>query len=141
MGNFDMATFIRKKKQEDYEWMSRHDEMIREAEEEGRKAEIIMLPKLRRALWPARAYNKWLRRFLGQGGIPTHYYDYDYPDKVYIADRDLTILPLYGSMSITIIAKEDVRIDAPDGYGHIKVYQFGRYTNSFVPVYSDVQGD
>lgn len=87
-------------------------------------------------------YKKWLKGYLQNGGIPTHSYDYPITrviDGWYIANANFSILPLFGSNSISVIVPNRVTFRG-ENLGHNQLYLMDGYINigNFVPIYNDI---
>jgi hypothetical protein len=85
-------------------------------------------------------YESWLKGYMDRGGKPSHFYDYPTPtDRLYVASRDFTIKPLYGSMSIRVIVPKHITVTGNPG--HSSVYLMEGFTmlnaHPWVPCYSD----
>lgn len=86
-------------------------------------------------------YDAWLTKHLEIGGRPTHFYDYPMSQRdFYVALSDVTLAPLYGAMSISVIVPEGIVVDGAPG--HIDVYRMedgsaGRF--GVVPVFNDTR--
>jgi len=95
-------------------------EAVREMEfQESKRArdEIIAY-----SLKPAspKKYASWLKGFMQNGGEPAHYYDYQMPNKFFVAKRNAEINPLYGSLAIHIIVPKG--LDVVGELGHCNLY-------------------
>ncbi len=94
-----------------------------------------LLPRLKDA--GSRHYKKWLRGYLALGGIPVHYYNYDW--RGFIATDDIVLEPLFGSLAIKIIVPCSVNFIGSTG--HCKVFLMKDFSymgcGDFVPVYKD----
>lgn len=132
----DINQWVSGKKQEDLDFKRRMQEKIREIGILKNQADRVMMPSLKPC--GSNKYNKWLHQFINNGGTPTHYYSYPSSQWTwYEANNDFTTTPLCGSLAFQIIAKEGINIDTSAGTGHINIYQFGKYDNTYVPVFSD----
>lgn len=136
-----IRTLITKARERDEEWQ----ENMRKNEEEHRVAEDRkqkeLFPKLRKA--EASDYIEWLKGYIGNGGEPSHFYDYPFsqPGSFYIATEDFRIFPLFGSAAIHIIVPKGIHADVSESTGHCCIYFMDgfriEYCTSWVPVYQD----
>lgn len=132
----NLIDFVRQQKQAEDDFMRKHDNLMKEIGELKILSASVMMPKLRKC--KGKEYNKWLKEFIANAGTPTHYYDYRSDSwNWYSANNDFIIVPLYGATAFSIIANEGICIDTSGGTGHINIYQFGKYDNHYVPVFSD----
>ena len=94
----------------------------------------------------SRDYSLWLNGYLSIGNSATHTYDYPMSehDNWFVATKNFSISPMYGSMSVNIIVPENIELLEGDlGYpnlGHSRLYFMKDFKVSgmlFVPIYSD----
>lgn len=86
-------------------------------------------------------YVEWLDSYKEITNMqPTHEYDYKFPtESFYVAIKDFTIEPLYGSASLNIIVPEHVMVTGE--LGHTNLYLHGHRPEAvgfFVPHYNDL---
>lgn len=108
----------------------------REDYEAGARARMI------EGLRPATAqdYTRWLRLFIGNGGIPHHFFDYPLSGDWYVADnpdRPLVVEPLYGSDAVHLIIAEGVTVAGGRGHGHNELFYPDGTSNALVSVFSN----
>lgn len=85
-------------------------------------------------------YAQWLNGFVKNGGIITHNYDYNFPeDHFYIAWTDGIEIPLFGSMSISIIVPFSINITKTEEHSHNEIYFMDGFKyKGTVPIYEDI---
>lgn len=85
-------------------------------------------------------YKRWLDGYVEAGGHLTHSYDYNMPTDFYIATRNITAYPLYGSASIHVIVPSHLTLNVEHGIGHCTYYLMKDFNlvGSWVPVYQNV---
>lgn len=91
-------------------------------------------------------YAAWLRGYVGAGGKPTHFYEYDAP-KFWVATSDLEVRPSYGVLTLNIIVPEDVADDGGyTGFTSLFVIREGKYFTrgylnkpTVVPMFRDTE--
>lgn len=88
-------------------------------------------------------YIDWLDRFVSNGGIPTHYYDYNWSRTTWaIALDDFTMGGECGANAINIIIMPGCE---PFGHmGHNKLFFMGgngAHSGRWIPVFSDPEFD
>lgn len=114
--------------------MARHETSL---DREWRDRELMRL------LRPAAPldYAQWLTGYMGNGGQPTHYYDYPIARaSFYVAIRHFSLEhPLFGANAVNIIIPEGVAFLGGD-LGHCNLYYMDGYAvrGGWKPVYSDV---
>ena len=72
-------------------------------------------------------YFEFLDAYVEAGGSPTHHYEYDLRQEIYIAEKACKIFPLYGAQSIMVIMKPGCTIingDTGTTCGHNSFYIF-----------------
>jgi hypothetical protein len=94
-------------------------------------------------------YFQFLDAYIEAGGKPSHHYDYDCGNDIYVATNVCKIFPLYGADSIMVIMMPGCRIIEGDyrsrplqGWnGHNNFYSYDNILNqkyaTWVPTYSD----
>ena len=98
-----------------------------------------LLPCLRRAT--GEDYLGWLRGFLAQGGMPSHNYDYPIArEPFYVAQKDFSLLPLYGAAALHIIVPHAYNCWGTDP-GHCAVFLHAGYQTArgWIPIYDDLE--
>jgi len=98
-----------------------------------------MLPFLRSA--KVDDYAAWLKGFMEGGGVPTHVYDYNMPNRFYVATRGFEMQPLYGALSVNVIVPAQIRVGVEKGLGHNGLFLMDGFEckSGIVPVYKDVR--
>ena len=117
----------------------KHRKKIEESNKRTKRVQLSLQGKTVRA--SKRDYEKWLAGYMGQGGKPTHSYDYDMPkDKWLVATKDFQIEALHGSDSLQIIVKSGVIFKGGE-LGHTNLYFMDDFKlmGGWVPVYSDIK--
>ena len=115
------------------------EERRRKIEEEKRNAWKLLKGKLRPA--SKSDYENWLRGYVKSGGMPTHYYDYNFDNRNwFVAIRDFELKPLYGANAINVIVPNDVKYNGNYDIGHCNLYFMDGYRNigGEVPLYRDM---
>lgn len=87
-------------------------------------------------------YNDWLEGYLRIGGNITHYYDYDMPeDRLYVASKDFSVIPLCGSRSVEIIVPAGIKFDLDEkAKSHNEIYLMDgfEYLGNGVSAYKNI---
>ncbi len=106
-------------------------------EEKRYYAEIM--PNIRHATQTD--YEKWLRGYLESGKLPTHSYDYIFPDRWYVATRGFNMIPMCGASAIQIIVPKKIRVTSFQGIGHCNIYFMDgfRHEGFWVPIYEGMR--
>lgn len=134
------AEKIREARERDAEGRVRWAEQEREMQERRAKQQAAyerdVQPHLRDAT--PREYARWLVGFLERGGEITHYYDYKMPWTFYIAIRDFSLPPFYGSLSVSVIVPAHITVEYGDtGHNNLFLMDGFHHGGGWVPVYSD----
>lgn len=100
-------------------------------------------------------WSAWVNAFLGQGGDPRLLKHFDVPiaksrHRFWVADADLTVLPLYGALALNIILPPGITDDHgttghtelwsldSDGHAHYRGFH-DRTRPVYVPVFTDTE--
>ena len=110
--NVYLEEFKSQEKSSELDFLSRIEQRKLEGLSLQQRADEELFPNLQEAT--EENYLSWLKGFMGNGGIPTHYYDRELDGNFYVAVKKILPLPLYGSMRINIIVPRDIEVEDGD---------------------------
>jgi hypothetical protein len=84
----------------------------------------------------AARYSRFIRKFIENGGRPTHSYDYSFPENVFVACRSFCMLPLYGARAVTILIPADLEVTGMPGHCNL-LKKNGEIQSGSCPIYLD----